>query len=128
MGGLYDVIGDLRREYSTLSASRTLDLVTAELGRTQDNLSDALTRIDQRALSAGGRLVLQELKARATAKGVANLRVPLSHEEEKQEKMRVKASSKPSPGELGIAVALGGSTLLGLVLTAAAIASVFIHG
>jgi hypothetical protein len=70
---LYGIIADLRREHPTTSAMQTLDLVTAELGKTRDNLKDAATNLDGKALPAGGKVVLDELVERARADGVYDL-------------------------------------------------------
>jgi hypothetical protein len=121
MAGLYEIIGDLRREYQTPSASKTLDLVVAELGRTQDNLGQALARLDGQAIPSGGRPVLEELEARARAEGVDDLSVPLSPAE-------IRESLEPiGIGQLGIAFVMGGTALAGVVLAAWAIAATFVH-
>jgi hypothetical protein len=41
---LYGTIADLRREQPTPAAMQTLDLVTAELGKTRDNLDELVAR------------------------------------------------------------------------------------
>jgi hypothetical protein len=118
MATLYDIIAELRREHPTPSASRTLDLVVAELGQTRDNLKRAVERLDERPVPAGGKAVLDELLARAHAEGVDDAEVPLSPDE-------LRASYEPIDGsQIGIAVVLGGS---GLVVAALAIAA-FVSG
>jgi hypothetical protein len=115
MPSLYDIISDLRREHQTPSAARTLDLVVAELGHTQDNLKAALARLDGRPIPAGGHEVLEELALRAHAAGVDDEKIPLAPDE-------IRASQEPlDASQLGIAVLLGGSALLSVALTAAAI-------
>jgi hypothetical protein len=62
---LYDIIAELRREHPSPEASRTLDLVVTELGRTRDNLRHALQNLEERPVPAGGKQVLGELEQRA---------------------------------------------------------------
>jgi len=115
MPSLYDIISDLRRTYQTPSAARTLDLVVAELGQTQDNLKEALGRLDGRPVPTGGQEVLEELASRAHMAGVDDEQIPLAPDE-------LRASLEPvDASQLGIAVLLGGSALLAFGLTAAAI-------
>ncbi|HYW23546.1 MAG TPA: hypothetical protein VE953_05240 [Terriglobales bacterium] len=114
MATLYDIISELRRENPTPSASKTLDLVVAELGQTRDNLRKALDRLDDRPVPAGGRTVLEELATRAHAEGVDDEEVPLSPDE-------LKAGAEPvDASQVGIAVVLGGSSLLVVGLAVAA--------
>jgi hypothetical protein len=121
MAGLYDIIGDLRRDYPTPSASRTLDMVVVELGHTRDNLGRALARLEGKAVPAGGRPVLEELQARARAERVDDLRVPPSPQE-------IRESAEPiGVAQVGIAVVMGGTALAGVVLAAWAIAVAFVH-
>ena len=121
MAGLYDIIAELRREYPTPAAARTLDIVVAELGRTQDNLSEALNGIERQPLPAGSRPVLDELAARASAEGVDDLRIPLPPDE-------VRANTEPiTAAQVGIAALLGGTAVAGVALAAVAIVSVFVH-
>jgi len=106
MATLYDIISELRRETQTPSASKTLDMVVAELGRTRDNLKEALRRLESRPVPAGGKAVLDQLYARATAEGVDDYEVPLSPDE-------LRASYEPIDGsQVGIALLLGVSALL----------------
>ena len=115
MADLYEIIADLRREYPTPSATRTLDLVTAALGRTRDNLREAVATLPDTSLPTGGREVLEDLQARAQADGVDNLHTPPSPEEVAAGRERVDAS------QVGIAVVMGGTALLGILLIAVAI-------
>src|SRR5437667_12196974 len=62
---LYGIIADLRREHPTPAATQTLDMVVAELGRTRDNLKDAVAALSTRSLPPGGKPVLDELVDRA---------------------------------------------------------------
>ena len=71
--GLYGVIADLRREYPTPTAMQTLDMVVAELGKTRDNLKEAVANLDGKALPPGGKPVVDELVQRARAEGVYDL-------------------------------------------------------
>ena len=114
MATLYDIIAELRREHSTPAASRTLDMVIAELGQTRDNLRTALDRLQQRPVPTGGRPILDELAGRARAEGVDDLEVPLAPDE-------LRASMEPvDPSQVGIALLLGGTALLVVGLAAAA--------
>jgi len=70
---LYGVIADLRREHPTPAATQTLDLVVAELGRTRDNLKEAVANVEGKALPPGGKPVLDELVQRAREEGVYDL-------------------------------------------------------
>lgn len=70
---LYGNIADLRREHPTPAATQTLDLVVAELGRTRDNLKEAVAALSALPLPAGGKPVLDELVARAREAGVYDL-------------------------------------------------------
>ena len=67
---LYGIIADLRREQPTPAAMQTLDLVVAELGKTRDNLKEAVAKLSDKPLPPGGKPVLDELVARARAAGV----------------------------------------------------------
>ncbi|TMC06154.1 MAG: hypothetical protein E6J41_19935 [Chloroflexi bacterium] len=114
MATLYDIISELRRENPTPTASKTLDLVVAELGETRDNLRRALDRLEARPVPADGRAVLEELATRAHAEGVDDEEVPLSPDE-------LRASYEPLDGsQIGIAVVMGGTGLLVAVLAIAA--------
>ena len=70
---LYGIIADLRREHPTPAGMQTLDLVVAELGRTRDNLKEALPPSTSKPLPPGGKPVLDELVARARQAGVYDL-------------------------------------------------------
>jgi hypothetical protein len=118
MATLYDIISELRRENPTPSASKTLDLVVAELGQTRDNLRQALDRLDDRPVPAGGKSVLEELATRAHAEGVDDEQVPLTPDE-------LRAGAEPvDASQVGIAVVLGGT---GLLVTGLAVAA-FVAG
>jgi len=70
---LYDIIADLRREHPTPAATETLDMVVAELGRTRDNLKDAIQAVSSKPTSPGAKPILDELQARARAAGIDDL-------------------------------------------------------
>ena len=71
--GLYGIIADVRREHPTTGAMQTLDMVTAELGRTRDNLKEAVQGLDGKALPAGGKQILDEVVQRARTESVYDL-------------------------------------------------------
>ena len=70
---LYGIIADLRREHQTPAAMQTLDMVVAELGRTRDNLNDAVADLAGKPLPPGGKPVLDELVEKAREAGVYDL-------------------------------------------------------
>jgi hypothetical protein len=107
---LYGIIDELRQKYPSPAALRTLELVVRELGSTQDNLKEALERLEGRPVPAGGQQVLSELQVRAWLAGVDDLRVPPSPDE-------LKEYTEPLDwAEIGIAIMLGGSALIATVL------------
>jgi hypothetical protein len=70
---LYGIIADLRREHPTPATTATLDMVVAELGRTRDNLKEAVANLSGKPLPPGGKPVLDELVERARQEGVYDL-------------------------------------------------------
>ncbi len=90
-------------------------MVVAELGRTRDNLKDALANLENRPVPAGGKEILDELARRARAEGIDNLRTPLSREE-----MRALEESIDE-SQVGIAFLLGASTVVSIGLALAAV-------
>jgi hypothetical protein len=70
---LYGIIADLRREHPTPATTETLDMVVAELGRTRDNLKEAVANLSGKPLPPGGKPVLDELIERARQDGVYDL-------------------------------------------------------
>jgi hypothetical protein len=70
---VYGIIADLRREQPTPAAMQTLDMVVAELGRTRDNLKDAVATLSDKPLPPGGKPALDELVRRAREAGVDDL-------------------------------------------------------
>jgi len=113
---LYDIIADLRREHANETASKTLDLVMIELGHTRDNLREALRNLDRTAIPPGGEEVLQELEERARRYRLDNLNYP---------QVTPRGFRPPlepvDEGSMGIALLLGVSSLVLLVLGAAAV-------
>jgi hypothetical protein len=70
---IYGIIADLRREHPTPAATQALDLVVTELGRTRDNLKDAMAAVAEKPLPAGAKPVVDELVERARAEGLYDL-------------------------------------------------------
>ena len=70
---LYGIIADLRREHPTAATTETLDMVVAELGRTRDNLKEAVANLAGKPMPPGGKAVLDELVERARHDGVYDL-------------------------------------------------------
>ena len=110
MATLYDLIADVRREHPSSGAARTLDLLTAELGNTRDNLREAIARLDQHQLPPGGETILGEVTGKAFLEGLTDLHTPFAKEELRRLQEPVDES------QLGIALLLGGSALVGLAL------------
>ncbi len=111
---LYGIIADLRRKYPTPAATETLDLVVAELGRTRDNLREAVANLSSKPLPPGGKPVLDELVERARDQGVYDLDYgPDPYDKPPLEPL--------DEGTLGIGALLVVSSLLGIVLAAAAV-------
>jgi hypothetical protein len=119
MPTIYELIRDLRREHPTPSASRTLDMVVAELGQTNDNLQRALKRLEGRAVPIGGKRVLEELAERARAAGVDDIERPVNR--------RLLVYEPVDESQAGIAFLLGLSAVVAVLLVAIAIVGVF-HG
>ena len=111
---LYGVIADLRRENPTPAATQTLDLVVAELGRTRDNLKDAVSAVSASPLPAGGKPVLDALVSRAHEQGVDDLDYgPDPYDKPPTEPLDV--------GTFGIGAILALTSLAGVVLAAVAV-------
>jgi hypothetical protein len=107
---LYAIIDELRREHPSPAALRTIDLVVRELGRTQDNLKEALEHLEGHPIPTGGQQVLSELRVRALLAGVDDLRVPPPPDE-------VRRYTEPLDwAEMGIGIMLGLSALITTVL------------
>jgi hypothetical protein len=111
---LYGIIADLRREHPTPAATQTLDLVVAELGRTRDNLKEAVAGLDGKALPAGGKSVLDELVERARTAGLYDLDYgPDPYDKPPPEPL--------DEGTAGIGALLAIFSLLGVVLAVVAV-------
>jgi hypothetical protein len=111
---LYGIIADLRREHPTPAATQTLDLVVAELGRTRDNLKEAVAGLDGKALPAGGKPVLDELVERARTAGLYDLDYgPDPYDKPPTEPL--------DEGTAGIGALLAIFSLLGVVLAVVAV-------
>ena len=111
---LYGIIADLRREHPTPAAMQTLDLVVAELGKTRDNLKEAVADLSDKPLPPGGKPVLDELVARARAAGVQDL----DYGPDPYAKPPVEPLDE---GTLGIGTLLALSSLAAVGLAAAAV-------
>ena len=111
---LYCIIADLRRKYPTPAATETLDAVVAELGRTRDNLNEAVANVSAKPLPPGGKPVLDELVERARDEGVYDLDYgPDPYDKPPLEPL--------DEGTVGIGALLVVSSLLGIGLAAAAV-------
>ena len=116
---LYGIIADLRRENPTPSASRTLDMVVAELGRSNDNLRVALDHLEQGPLPTGGQPVLVELLERAREQGVDDLERPRPADE-------APPVEPVDESQVGIAVLLGGTAVVVGALAVVAVIAAFV--
>lgn len=112
---LYDIIAELRREHPEPEASRTLDLVVTELGRTRDNLRQALAGLEERPLPSGGKQILEQLADRARRADIFDLDYgpppPLPGE---------LVTEPLDEGQVGIGLLLVGSSLVVLALAVVA--------
>ena len=111
---LYGIIADLRRKHPTPATMQTLDMVVAELGRTRDNLKDAVENLEGKPLPPGGKPILEELVVRAREEGVYDL------------DFGPDPYDKPPPepldeGTAGIGAVLAISSLAGVALAVAAV-------
>jgi hypothetical protein len=111
---LYGLIADLRREHPTPAATETLDMVVAELGRTRDNLKEAVANLSDKPLPPGGKPILDELIERARGEGVYDLDYgPDPYDKPPTEPL--------DEGTLGVGVLLAVSSVVGIALAAAAV-------
>jgi hypothetical protein len=93
---------------------QTLDMVTAELGRTRDNLKEAVQSLEGKALPPGGKQVLDELVQRARADGVYDLDYgPDPYDKPVPEPL--------DEGTAGIGAVLAISSLVGVALAVVAV-------
>ena len=115
---LYGIIADLRREHPTPATTETLDMVVAELGRTRDNLKEAVANLEGKSLPPGGKAVLDELIARAREEGLYDLDFgPDPYD---------RAAVEPlDEGTAGIGALLAISSLVGVALAAVAFVAGF---
>ena len=115
---VYGIIADLRREHPTPATTQTLDLVVAELGRTRDNLKEAVGNLEAKSLPPGGKAVLDELVARAREEGVYDLDFgPDPYD---------RAAVEPlDEGTAGIGALLAISSLVGIALAVVAFVAAF---
>jgi len=111
---LYGIIADLRREHPTPAAMQTLDMAVAELGRTRDNLKEAVEALSAKSLPAGGKEVLDELVAHAREAEVYDL----DYGEDPYDRPPAEALDE---GTMGIGLLLGISSLIGVLLAAVAV-------
>jgi hypothetical protein len=111
---LYGIIADLRREHTTAGAMETLDLLVAELGKTRDNLKEAIDHLDGKPLPPGGKAVLEELVQRARDEGVYDL----DYGPDPYDKPPVEALDE---GTAGIGAVLAISSLAGVALAIVAV-------
>jgi hypothetical protein len=111
---LYGIIADLRREHPTPAAMQTLDMVVAELGRTRDNLKEAVEALSAKSLPAGGQGVLDELVERARQADLYDL----DYGVDPYDRPPAEALDE---GTLGIGILLGVTSLIGIVLAALAV-------
>ena len=111
---LYGIIADLRREHPTPAAMQSLDMAVAELGRTRDNLKDAVAAVSAKPLPPGGKQVLDELVELAREADVDDLDYGTDPYDKPQ----------PEPldeGTAGIGALLALTSLIGLALAIAAV-------
>lgn len=92
----------------------TLDLVVAKLGKTRDNLKEAVGDLDGKPLPAGGKQVLEQLVERARREGLYDLDYgPDPYDRPPAEPL--------DEGTAGIGALLALSSLVGLALAVAAV-------
>jgi hypothetical protein len=111
---LYGIIADLRREHPTAGAMETLDMLVAELGKTRDNLKEAVDHLDGKPLPPGGKPVLEELVERAREDGVYDL----DYGPDPYDKPPVESLDE---GTAGIGALLAISSLAGVALAIVAV-------
>lgn len=111
---LYGIIADLRREHPTPAAMQTLDMVVAELGKTRDNLKEAVANLEGKPLPGGGKPVLDELVGRAREEGVYDL----DYGPDPYDKPPVEALDE---GTAGIGALLAISSIVGVALAIVAV-------
>ena len=113
---LYGIIADLRREQPTPAAMQTFDLVVAELGKTRDNLKEAVANLADKPLPPGGKPVLDELVARARDAGLYDL----DYGPDPYDKAPVEPLDEGTAG-IGALLALSSLAVVGLAIAAVVI-------
>jgi hypothetical protein len=113
---IYGIIADLRRQQPTPAAMQTLDMVVAELGRTRDNLKEAVAALGDKQLPPGGKPVLDELVARAREAGVQDL----DYGPDPYDKAPVEALDEGTAG-IGLVMALSSVAVIALAVAAVVI-------
>jgi len=111
---LYGIIADLRREHPTPAATQTLDMVVAELGRTRDNLKEAVEALGTKSIPSGGKEILDELVGRARDADLYDL----DYGRDPYDRPPAEALDE---GTMGIGLLLGVSSLIGILLAAWAV-------
>lgn len=111
---LYGIIADLRREHPTPASAETLDMVVAELGRTRDNLKEAVAAMSAKPLPPGGKPVLDELVERARDAELYDL----DYGKDPYDKPPMEPLDE---GTAGIGALLALSSLIGIALAVAAV-------
>ena len=111
---LYGIIADLRREHPTPAATQTLDMVVTELGRTRDNLKEAVTALSTMSLPPGGKPVLDELVERARQADIYDV----DYGKDPYDKPPIEPLDE---GTAGIGALLVLSSLIGIGLAAAVV-------
>jgi hypothetical protein len=115
---LYGIIADLRRKHPTAAATETLDMVVAELGKTRDNLKEAVAGLEGKTVPAGGKPVLDELVQRAREADVYDL----DYGPDPYERAPVEPLDEATAG-IGALLAI--SSLVGVALAVAAVIAGF---
>jgi len=95
---------------------QTLDLVVAELGKTRDNLKDAVAALNDKPLPPGGKPVLDELVQRAREGGVYDL----DYGPDPYDKPSVEPLDEGTAG-IGALLALSSVAAVGLAIAAVVI-------
>jgi hypothetical protein len=113
---VYGIIADLRRKHPTPAGMQTLDLVVAELGKTRDNLKEAVANLSDKPLPPGGKPVLDELVARAREGGVYDV----DYGPDPYDKPPVEALDEGTAG-IGALLALSSIAAVGLAIAAVVI-------
>jgi len=111
---LYGIIADLRRKNPTPAATEALDMVVAELGRTRDNLKDAMAAVSTKPLPPGGKQVLDELVERAREADLYDL----DYGKDPYDKPPIEPLDE---GTAGIGALLAITSLVGIALAVAAV-------